>query len=58
MKTLTQHIKESLNNKDIKDVPKEKPLDEDLSDLMKLTSSKDSGIMRMTFGDEEESKKD
>ncbi|MDX6191969.1 hypothetical protein SGQ83_21675 [Flavobacterium sp. Fl-318] len=57
MKTLTQHIKESLNNKDIKDVPKEKPLDEDLSDLMKLTSSKDSGIMRMTFRDEEEDEK-
>ena len=50
MKTLTQHIKESLINKPIKKV-ETKSVEEDLSDLMR-TSPKDREITRGTLRNE------
>ncbi|MCC9018951.1 hypothetical protein [Flavobacterium lipolyticum] len=53
MRTLTQHIQESLNQKSIKDISKEKPVEEDLSDLMRTNPAKGGGIMRGTSRNEE-----
>ena len=54
MKTLTQRIEESLN-KTIKKV-EDKPVEEDLSDLMRTNPAKGGGIMRGTLKDEEKYK--
>ncbi|WP_264538063.1 hypothetical protein [Flavobacterium sp. N1736] len=56
MKTLTQHIEESLNNKSIKETSKEKPIEEDLSDLMRVSPAKEGGIMKGTLRDENKKK--
>lgn len=54
MKTLTQRIEESLN-KTIKKV-EEKPVEEDLSDIMRTSIAKDSAITRGTSRDVEDKK--
>ncbi|UWY26920.1 hypothetical protein N4T20_14445 [Flavobacterium sp. TR2] len=55
MKTLTQHIQESLNNKSTKKI-EEKPVEEDLSDIMRTNPAKGGGLMRGTIGDKEDKK--
>ncbi|WP_017495060.1 hypothetical protein [Flavobacterium sp. WG21] len=54
MKTLTQHIQESLN-KSTKKV-QEKPVEEDLSDLMRTNPAKEGGIMKGTLRNEDDKK--
>lgn len=50
MKTLTQHIEESLNNKSTKKI-EDKSVEEDLSDIMRTNPAKGGGIMRGTLRD-------
>lgn len=52
MKTLTQHIQESLKNKSTKKV-EDKSVEEDLSDIMRTSPAKDGGIIRGTLRDNE-----
>ncbi|WP_264523118.1 hypothetical protein [Flavobacterium sp. N502536] len=52
MRTLTQHIQESLN-KSTKKV-QEKPVEEDLSDLMRTNPAKGGGITRGTLKEKED----
>lgn len=54
MKTLTQHIRESLN-KPTKTV-EDKSVEEDLSDIMRTNPAKGGGLMRGTIGDKEDKK--
>lgn len=52
MKTLTQHIRESLKNKPTKKI-EDKPVEEDLSDIMRTNPAKGGGLMRGTLRDKE-----
>ncbi|WP_163410225.1 hypothetical protein [Flavobacterium ajazii] len=56
MKTLTQHIQESLNNKPIKEVSKEKLLDENSASFRRVGPAKDSLLTRVTTGIEDDKK--
>lgn len=55
MKTLTQHIQESLKNKPRKKI-EDKPVEEDLSDIMRTSPAKGGGIMRGTCRDADNKK--
>ena len=55
MKTLTQHIKESLKNKSTKKV-EDKSVEEDLSDIMRTNPATNSSVMRGTLRDDENEK--
>lgn len=55
MKTLTQHIQESLN-KSIKEVSSERPVEEDMSDIMRTNPAKGSVITRGTTKIEDDKK--
>lgn len=55
MKTLTQHIQESLNNKSVKKI-EDKPIEEDLSGIMRTSIVKDSVITRGTLRDKDRKK--
>lgn len=56
MKSLSQHIQETLNNKSMKKAY-EKVIEEDLSDLMRTISSKDSGILKGTISNGKQEEK-
>jgi hypothetical protein len=56
MKTLTQHIKESLTKKSIKEVSKEKTVGEDSASFMRASPINGSTIARGTTRNEEEKK--
>jgi|GEM_PF-6299089 len=55
MKSLSKHIQESLNKKFEKEVSNEKPVEEDLSNLMRTSPAK-SILTRGTTRDEENKK--
>lgn len=57
MKTLTQHIQESLNNKPIKEVSKEKLLDENSASFRRVGPAKEVHIMKGTISNEKQEEK-
>ncbi|MFH6943972.1 hypothetical protein [Flavobacterium sp. FlaQc-50] len=57
MKTLTQHIEESLNKKSVTEDSNEKPVEEDMSNLMRTSPAKGGGIMKGTISNEKREEK-
>lgn len=56
MKTLTQHIQESLNNKPIKEISKDKPSDENSDSFRRVGPAKEVHIMKGTISNEKQEK--
>lgn len=57
MKTLTQHIEESLNKKSIKEVSKDKTIDEDSASFRRASPAKGGGIAKGTISNEKREEK-
>ncbi|WP_165608791.1 hypothetical protein [Flavobacterium johnsoniae] len=53
MKSLSKHIQESLNQKPIKDISKEKIVDEDTASFMRARPANDSALTRGTTKNKE-----